>query len=94
MELWKHAAPSHVVVLAVDVPLSPVEFRKYAAPSHAVAPAVDVPLSAVQNAPHVCLYLFASPGYSAVPSLLLTLTPSVLSSGVMSLRTFASFVLT
>jgi len=36
---------------------------------HAVAPAVDDPLSAVQNAPHICLYLFASgsAGYSADP---------------------------
>ena len=43
-------------------------FRKHAAPSHAVALAVDDPLSAVQNAPHVCLCLSASAGYSAVPS--------------------------
>ena len=55
---------------------------------------VDDPLSAVQNAPHVCLYLFAFAGYNTVPSLPLTQTPSILSSGVTSLRTFASFVLT
>ena len=37
-------------------------------PSHALTPAVDEPLSAVQNASHGCLYLFASAGYSTVPS--------------------------
>jgi len=43
---------------------------------HAVAPAVDDPLYAVQNTPHICLYLFASAGYSADPFLLLIWTPS------------------
>ena len=74
-----------------------MEFQKHAAPSHTVAAAVDDPLSAVQNVPHVCLYLFASAGYSAVPSLpliqMLSTLCHTLSSGVMSLRTFASFVL-
>ena len=92
------AAPTHVVDPAVDEPLSPAEFRHHAAPSHTVAAAVDDPLFAVQNMPHVCLYLFASADYSTVPSLpliqMLSALCHALSSGVTSLRTFVSFVLT
>ena len=45
-----------------------------------VDPAVDEPLSAVHiKSAHVCLYLFASPGYSAFSSLPLIQTPSALS---------------